>query len=216
MNIYLIARQLQSTGADVPERMLAAIGPEHVKRIVEPTEGWLDWGDALYSELARRNVAPHSVRSFQIAAHGSSGRIYIGLGLGYEDVWHLAPLARFVAPGPSVRDTVVLNGCNVAASMATEQRMFSDSPGAFATGQVIGTLCTGWGASHPTPRGSAGYQLLLNFARVFRGAAVAGVDSQPGGVQWTLVGPTLRVRPDDTYDVHGFDMEQCFGFSHPS
>jgi hypothetical protein len=215
MNIYLIAQQLESTGADVPRRMLDAIGPEHVKRIVQPQETWLEWGNAVFEECMSRRVAPGSIRSLEIAAHGGSGRIFIGTGLGFGDVRHLAPLARFVAPAPaSPLDTVVLNGCNVASSVTTEERMFSDAPGGSPTGTVHGHLCTGWALQ--TPRHTVGYHLLLNLARVFHGTAAAGLDSQPGGVQWDLVGPTLRVRPDGSYDLFGYGMDECVGFAQPS
>ena len=215
MNIYLIAQQLESTGASVPQRMLDAIGPAHVKRLVRAQESWLDWGNAVFAELVSRHVAPGSIRSLNIAAHGSSGRIFIGTGLEFGDVWHLAPLARFVAPAPaSPLDTVVLNGCNVASSVTTEERMFSDTPGGSPTGTLHGHLCTGWALQ--TPYHTVGYHLLHNFARVFHGTAAAGLDSQPGGVQWNLVGPTMRVRPDGSYDLFGYSMEECVGFAQPS
>jgi hypothetical protein len=212
LNVYLIARQLESTGGTVPQRMYDAIGPQHVRRIVEPWESWLEWGNSVFEELTRRSVPAHSVRSFNIAAHGSSGRIYIGASIGYEDVWHLAPLARFFAPTPaSPLATVVLNGCNVASSTTTSDTFLGTG---VSTGTVHGHLCTGFGLR--TPVHTIGYHLLYNFAQIFHGTAAAGLDSQPGGIQWELIGPTMRVRPDGSYDLFGYDIEECVGFNQPS
>jgi hypothetical protein len=204
VDIYLIARQLQRDDDEtVPQRMYDAIGADDVRRIVEPHAALDAWVEEVRAELERREVPPHSVRSLKIAAHGTSGYIGLGAGLTFDLVWRLFPLARYVAPAASFHRTVVLNGCNVASTWTRPERFMDGTP----TGLVQGDMCDGW--STPAITSAEGYHLLLNFARLFHGAAVAGIDSQPGGTQWDLRGPTLTVRPDGSYQLFGFDVNDC-------
>jgi hypothetical protein len=201
--IHLVARQLGGDDPTIPQRILDAVDDRHVKRIVEPDELLEDWVEAVRAQLESRGIRAHSLSSFQIAAHGTSGFIGLGTGLVFGDVWRLYPIAHYVAPSQFPRRAVVLNGCNVASTSVAPERFL----GGQATGFVHGDMCDGW-ASVPVVA-SEGYHLLHNFARLFHGAASAGIDSQPAGLQWDLRGPTLTVRADGTYQLFGFDMNEC-------
>jgi hypothetical protein len=197
--------------------MIDAVGPDHIRLIVEPTATIIEWRDAILAQLFTRNVPYGSIHRLYLSAHGSGGYVGIGQGLTDEVVRDLAPLAAWFRPYAGIPASIVLSGCNVASLYSIER----------ADGSRDGVLCSGWHTpesswlpNRPQDRGrevtvghagepitsSYAFQLLYQLARTFHASAIAGVNSQPNGIEWNVLGPSLTVQPDGRFSLFGVEL----------
>jgi hypothetical protein len=153
--------------------------------------------------LGSATSAVQMISTLRIMAHGDSGQLFLGRGVDARTAVQLTPLAGLMRAGAAGH--CYLLGCNVASSTHRAERFL----GGAATGNRIGSPCSGWGVGEMSVRHGAGYLLLHAIARTLGVSVTAGLDTQSSALDWHFIGATMTVDPFGQIAYTGMDTPAC-------